>query len=133
MLDPLIYLIYYLVIEIGGIVMQKIAFIGTMTFVSALVIGCSDMQQIPMNQPQTDAYNDCMGHHWSTLADAALFGVAGYEYHQNQVLNCQQVALMKGQTPVSTDQSTVKSSQTTIGSPNQIEPASAKTVSSAQP
>jgi hypothetical protein len=52
------------------------------------------MQQPPMTAAQADIYNKCMSTHWSSLADSVLFGVAGYEYHQNQVLNCQQLALM---------------------------------------
>jgi hypothetical protein len=84
--------------------------------------GCSEMQQIPMNQAQTDSYNQCMSTHWSTLADSALFGIAGYEYHQNQVLNCQQVALTKVTAPAtsaaasdSAVKPTVATSATTTG------------------
>jgi hypothetical protein len=68
---------------------------------TALMLGCSEMQQIPMTPPQADAYNSCMSNHWSSFADTALFGVAGYEYHQNQVLNCQQVALTKSAAAIS--------------------------------
>jgi hypothetical protein len=55
--------------------------------------GCAEMQQPPMNQTQADSYNQCMSTHWSSAADSIIWGVAGYEYHQNVVLNCQQVAL----------------------------------------
>jgi hypothetical protein len=68
---------------------------GVLTALAATLLcaGCSEMQQPAMTQAQADVYNQCMSTHWSSLADSALFGVAGYEYHQNQVLNCQQVAL----------------------------------------
>jgi hypothetical protein len=90
-----------------------------------LMAGCSEMQQIPMNQAQTDTYNQCMSSHWSSLADSALFGVAGYEYHQNQVLNCQQVALTKGAAASAADPSAIKPVQSESASPTQgqIEPA----------
>lgn len=67
-------------------------------------VGCSEMQQPAMNQTQTDSYNQCMSTHWSSLADTMLFGVAGYEYHQNAVLSCQQVALAPHAPAGSTDQ-----------------------------
>jgi hypothetical protein len=70
-----------------------------------LLCACSEMQQPPMTQDQANIYNNCMSTHWSSLADSALFGVAGYEYHQNQVLNCQQMALMH-QGSASSDQPT---------------------------
>lgn len=77
---------------------------GSAALVAALcLIGCSEMQVPAMDQAQADVYNHCMGSHWSTLADSALFGFAGYEYHQNQVLNCQQVALTP-RNPASSDQ-----------------------------
>jgi hypothetical protein len=63
-------------------------------------VGCSEMQVPPMNPTQSESYNQCMSTHWSSLADSVLFGVAGYEYHQNAVLSCQQVALA-AQAPVS--------------------------------
>jgi len=78
--------------------MRRFLILSTV-LVGLVSAGCSEMQQIPMNQAQTDTYNQCMSTHWSSLADSALFGIAGYEYHQNQVLNCQQVALLKGSTP----------------------------------
>jgi hypothetical protein len=68
-----------------------------LVIVTLAVIGCSEMQQPPMTPAQADIYNNCMRTHWSSLADSALFGVAGYEYHQNQVLNCQQLALLRQQ------------------------------------
>jgi hypothetical protein len=68
------------------------------------LVGCSEMQVPPMNPTQSESYNQCMSTHWSSLADSALFGVAGYEYHQNAVLSCQQVALAT-QAPASSDQS----------------------------
>jgi len=74
---------------------------------TALMLGCSEMQQIPMTPPQTDAYNSCMSNHWSSFADTALFGVAGYEYHQNAVLNCQQVALTTPATATAAPAATV--------------------------
>ncbi|MBV8772560.1 MAG: hypothetical protein JO166_09565 [Deltaproteobacteria bacterium] len=65
-----------------------------------LLAGCTEMPQVPMTATQTDDYNQCMSHHWSSFADSALFGVAGYEYHQNMVLGCRQAALAQpeGQT-----------------------------------
>jgi hypothetical protein len=64
---------------------------------------CSEMQQPAMNETQADIYNQCMSSHWSSLADTVLFGAVGYEYHQNQVLNCQQVALTP-RSPIRSDQ-----------------------------
>lgn len=83
--------------------MSRITIFRRVTLAAAVfgLVGCSEMQQPPMNQTQADAYNQCMSTHWSSLADSVLFGVAGYEYHQNAVLSCQQVAL--AQAPV-TDQ-----------------------------
>jgi hypothetical protein len=49
-----------------------------------------------MNAAQAAAYNQCMQPHWSSATDAMIFGVAGYEYHQNVVLGCQRFALTGG-------------------------------------
>jgi hypothetical protein len=86
--------------------MRRFAILSWATLAAAVVslMGCSEMQRPPMNPTQADAYNQCMSTHWSSLADTAVFGVAGYEYHQNAVLNCQQVALTT-QAPLSLDQS----------------------------
>lgn len=75
--------------------MSRITIFRGITLAAAVfsLVGCSEMQQPPMSQTQADSYNQCMSTHWSSLADSVLFGVAGYEYHQNAVLSCQQVAL----------------------------------------
>ena len=84
--------------------MRKLLIAGAAAVAIAL-IGCSEMQQPPMTQGQADTYNQCMSTHWSALADSALFGFSGYEYHQNQVLNCQQVALIpRSPSPPASDQ-----------------------------
>ena len=75
-----------------------VAFLMSIAFViTAGLAGCAEMPQLPMTAAQAVAYNQCMSHRWSTLADSALFGVAGYEYHQNTVLACQQAALITPQ------------------------------------
>src|SRR5208282_1024856 len=79
----------------GKNVMSRATILRRVTLAAAVfsLVGCSEMQQPPMNQIQAASYNQCMSTHWSSLADSVLFGVAGYEYHQNAVLSCQQVAL----------------------------------------
>ncbi|MGH7933853.1 MAG: hypothetical protein ACREQN_11915 [Candidatus Binataceae bacterium] len=79
--------------------MRKLVVLVAVGFALVGALGlsaCSEMQQPPMNQAQAATYNQCMSTHWSSLADSLLFGVAGYEYHQNAVLNCQQMALYQG-------------------------------------
>jgi hypothetical protein len=74
-----------------------------------------------MNPTQADAYNKCMTTHWSSLPDSIIFGVAGYEYHQNVVLSCQQVALAtQAAAAASTDQPTqpAKLSEPAVSAPS---------------
>jgi hypothetical protein len=82
--------------------MHKLLIAGGVAL-AIILIGCSEMQQPPMTQDQVDTYNQCMSTHWSVLADSAIFGFSGYEYHQNQVLNCQQVALLPKSPSASSD------------------------------
>jgi len=97
--------------------MRKLAILGRTTLAAAAIslVGCSEMQQPPVNPTQAASYNQCMSTHWSSLADSVLFGVAGYEYHQNAVLSCQQVALAT-QAPASSDQA-VKPTSAPAGPP----------------
>jgi hypothetical protein len=70
--------------------------------VSLAVGACSEIPQPPMTAAEAAAYNQCMQPHWSSAADAMVFGVAGYEYHQNVVLGCQQFALIGDRATVGT-------------------------------
>ena len=73
--------------------MKRLAFLLWVDL--SLTLGaCSKLPQPPMTPAQASAYNQCMQSHWSSFADTALFGIGGYEYHQNVVLGCQQFALI---------------------------------------
>lgn len=50
---------------------------------SFLCAGCAPAAMPAMNQTQADAYNQCEGKHWSSLADMVLFGVPGYLYKEH--------------------------------------------------